>query len=252
MATTTAEPDRSTSTARSIGTLGRRERRREEIRGRLYRSALALFMTRGLQATTVKDITEAADVGKGTFFNYFPSKEHVLVLFYGQQRGRVEDALRAVRKGEPVRKALATLMRRLSEEAQHPALTRGFLQAIASSGVVSDLVMPQLQLRQQLYEQLLLVGQRRGEIRRDRPAAELARGLLELAFGTALFWSCRPKTPLPELLDANLDLICAASPRRPKPRRRTARRSVRRARQAGTRRRQRFVTPQTSSIPQRK
>lgn len=28
---------------------------------------------RGRHATTVKDITDAADVGKGTFFNYFPS-----------------------------------------------------------------------------------------------------------------------------------------------------------------------------------
>jgi hypothetical protein len=34
---------------------GRRERRRAEIRERLYRAAVQLFMTRGLQATRVKD-----------------------------------------------------------------------------------------------------------------------------------------------------------------------------------------------------
>ena len=52
---------------------GRRERRRLETRDRLYRAALELFGERGFLETTVEDITEAADVGKGTFFNYFPT-----------------------------------------------------------------------------------------------------------------------------------------------------------------------------------
>ncbi|MGA2719724.1 MAG: helix-turn-helix domain-containing protein [Candidatus Acidiferrales bacterium] len=52
---------------------GRRERRRTETRDRLFHSALKLFAERGYQETTVEAITEAADVGKGTFFNYFPT-----------------------------------------------------------------------------------------------------------------------------------------------------------------------------------
>ncbi|HLJ42079.1 MAG TPA: TetR family transcriptional regulator, partial [Candidatus Acidoferrales bacterium] len=53
---------------------GRRERRRTETRERIFRAALDLFAERGFMETTVEDITEAADVGKGTFFNYFPTK----------------------------------------------------------------------------------------------------------------------------------------------------------------------------------
>src|SRR5947199_9047713 len=60
----------------------RRTRRSAEIREKLFQSALSLIMRRGLQQTTVSDITEAADVGKGTFFNYFPTKEHVPVEVY--------------------------------------------------------------------------------------------------------------------------------------------------------------------------
>ena len=56
----------------------RRERHRSEIRERIFSSALRLFAEHGYLQTTVEDITEAADVGKGTFFNYFPTKEHVL------------------------------------------------------------------------------------------------------------------------------------------------------------------------------
>ena len=52
----------------------RRERRRVETRERIYRAALRIFAQRGYLETTVEDITDAADVGKGTFFNYFPTK----------------------------------------------------------------------------------------------------------------------------------------------------------------------------------
>ena len=48
-----------------------------------FSRALGLFAERGFMETTVEDVTEAADVGKGTFFNYFPTKEHVLAT-YGQ------------------------------------------------------------------------------------------------------------------------------------------------------------------------
>src|ERR1700746_2247979 len=76
---------------------GRRERHRLEIRDRLFRAALQLFAERGFLDTTVEDITEAADVGKGTFFNYFPTKEHVLATFGGERIAAVERALEKAR-----------------------------------------------------------------------------------------------------------------------------------------------------------
>src|SRR2546422_8324892 len=63
----------------STRSTSRRQRRSAEIRERLFRAALNLFAKKGFAETTVEDITEAADVGKGTFFNYFPSKEHILL-----------------------------------------------------------------------------------------------------------------------------------------------------------------------------
>jgi len=57
---------------------GRRERRHAETRQRLMRCALRLFADRGFADTSIEDITEAADVGKGTFFNYFQSRNRIL------------------------------------------------------------------------------------------------------------------------------------------------------------------------------
>src|ERR1700676_606300 len=93
--------------------VSRRERHRAEIRERLFRAALRLFAERGYLETTVEDITDAADDGQGSFFNYFPTKEHVLAT-YGEERLRViERALQPARSGAvPV----LTVMRALATE----------------------------------------------------------------------------------------------------------------------------------------
>src|SRR5246127_2706617 len=78
----------------------RRERRRLETRERLYRAALELFGERGFLETTVEDITEAADVGKGTFFNYFPTKEHVLATYGEERLAAIEQALEKARNAD--------------------------------------------------------------------------------------------------------------------------------------------------------
>ena len=58
--------------------VSRRERKKEETRERIFREAVKLFRHKGFEATTIDEISEKADVAKGTFFNYFPRKEAVL------------------------------------------------------------------------------------------------------------------------------------------------------------------------------
>ena len=54
------------------------QRRMQATRKRLLESALAMFAKHGIYQTTVEAITEAADVGKGTFYEYFPSKVSII------------------------------------------------------------------------------------------------------------------------------------------------------------------------------
>jgi AcrR family transcriptional regulator len=58
--------------------LGRRERRKLELRNRILEASIELFRDRGVSDTTVNDISERADVAQKTFFNHFPSKQHLL------------------------------------------------------------------------------------------------------------------------------------------------------------------------------
>lgn len=55
----------------------RGERRRRETRERLLRAAFRLFAERGVAAVAINEITEGADVGFGSFYNHFASKEAI-------------------------------------------------------------------------------------------------------------------------------------------------------------------------------
>jgi AcrR family transcriptional regulator len=59
-------------------TEGRQARRRERTRARLIAAARVLFARQGVDNTRINEITEEADVGFGSFYNYFESKEAIV------------------------------------------------------------------------------------------------------------------------------------------------------------------------------
>ncbi len=70
-------------------TVDRRARRRTETRGKLLEAARASFARQGIDATRINEITEGADVGFGSFYNYFESKDAIVAAV-------TEDATRAI------------------------------------------------------------------------------------------------------------------------------------------------------------
>jgi AcrR family transcriptional regulator len=58
-----------------------RERKKLQTRAAIINKAVELFNTQGFYNTSIDDIADAADVSRGTFFNYFGYKEAVIVEF---------------------------------------------------------------------------------------------------------------------------------------------------------------------------
>lgn len=61
---------------------GRRARQKNETRTRLLNTAIRMMTEQGFEALTVEAIAIAADVGKGTIYNYFRTKEDIVVAFF--------------------------------------------------------------------------------------------------------------------------------------------------------------------------
>jgi AcrR family transcriptional regulator len=178
--------------------MGRRERRAAETRLRLFRCALKLFAERGLPNVTVEDITEAADVGKGTFFNYFATKEHVLGVMAEIQLRKVrETAALGGRGTDSIHSVLHRLAQRLEEEpGRSPKLARALISSFLASESVRDLLKRHMLMGRKAIEGLVAEGQRRGEINPRVKKDKAAMQFLQCVIGTVLLWSLHEKPAL--------------------------------------------------------
>ena len=187
----------------------RRERRSLELRERLFRSALDLFAQKGFAETTVEDITNAADVGKGTFFNYFPSKDHILLAFGEMQLAKLRDALEEARhSSQPLPHYLRSLSERMTQEPmRNPAIVRALLLAYLSSTPVREAMLDMQKRVLAFHSEMIALGQQRGEIRDDLPAIELAQVFRQTIFGTLLMWTLYGDSTLQARIESAFNIL---------------------------------------------
>ncbi len=201
----------------------RRERKKEETRERIFKEAIRLFSKRGFAETTIDDITERADVAKGTFFNYFPRKESVLGYLSEQRLVDLEanaEAIFAAKK--PAREKLIDVYlraatayeadRELSRYVINELMARAFDVADEGTHAVrwNTLVFRALQMARDA-----------GELRTDVDEGRAAEMLTGIYYATIYTWvncdECPAGSPydfklLPELrirLELMLDGLMA-------------------------------------------
>lgn len=69
------------------------DKKKAQTKERIFLNAVDLFLQQGFERTTIEQITEKADVAKGTFFNHFPTKVDVLFYLSEQRMALMEDLL---------------------------------------------------------------------------------------------------------------------------------------------------------------
>jgi AcrR family transcriptional regulator len=182
---------------------GRRQRRAAETRLRLFRCALQLIAARGFPNVTVENITEAADVGKGTFFNYFATKDHVLGVMAEIQLGKVREAVAEARLSKwSIQAVLHRLMLRLAEEpGRSPDVSRALISSFLASEGVRKIIVGNMLEGHKMIADVVAAGQKRGEINPRLHKEKIATQLLQAQMGTILLWSAHGESALKEWIE---------------------------------------------------
>lgn len=171
--------------------LPRRERKKIETKEKIFKAALSLFLEKGFENTTVEEITEKADVGKGTFFNYFPRKESVLIYLRERRMETIQEAFRETLSEDL---AIEVILKRIfeilaQEDAKEKPLVKWIVvQSFKSREPVKEEVNERQPYFRSLLERLIDKGQRRGEIRREFKAFKLAEILEGIYFSSIFKW----------------------------------------------------------------
>lgn len=76
--------------------MDRFEKRRRRSRAALIDAAIELFQTKGVQATSLEQICERADVALRTFFNHFETREHLHETIARQRASQLAELFDAV------------------------------------------------------------------------------------------------------------------------------------------------------------
>ena len=93
----------------SQATTSRLQRRTARTRRKLLAAAKGMFCSRGVDATTIEEITERADLGKGTFYRYFDSKEDVVLALMEEALNRLIKLLRGGKEPQTLQEMLVQM-----------------------------------------------------------------------------------------------------------------------------------------------
>ncbi|MCU1311292.1 MAG: transcriptional regulator [Candidatus Angelobacter sp.] len=195
---------------------GRRQRRREETEQRILSAAVRLFEKQGYTSTTVEQITEAADVGKGTFFNYFPSKDHILLSLFGMLRVEFDHLEREAREVTDVRAHLRAFARRIVTAHGRPNILRNVIGIAMTEPLIGTAFESLVKRARGAVTRILEQGLRMNQVRTDVPVEILARNFQQFIFGTQVLYSINGgKEDLQEWLDAMFELFWNGAATRP-------------------------------------
>lgn len=178
--------------------IGRVEKRKKDTRQRIAHAALELFARQGIDATTIAEISEAADIGKGTFFTYFPTKEDVFVEVGTLILERIAVALQSAELSGPA--SAAQLLERallpgIEWHQANPPLSRLSVAVMMRQKDALDRRDPSLGAYAELIASIIEGGKASGELRADADTEAAVDLLIGLYLMGILDWHQRGAQP---------------------------------------------------------
>lgn len=175
--------------------------------GEIMQVALNLFVQKGFTETSMREIAEAAGVGKSTLYDYFPSKDEILISYVTEEVEQLlADARNIIAQEISVTEKFRLIMRKQLEY-----MLANKLQNLKISYETQRLSMESLQRIQKhryAYQDLLVdlmrQGIQQGEFRPVNPMLAI-RGMYALL--TTAVYTSRPTGSMDEMLADAYDII---------------------------------------------
>lgn len=188
---------------------GLRERKKRAVRQTLYDTALTLFRREGFDAVPVSAICAEAGVAKGTFFNHFPTKDHVLLEWY-ERMASTGNAMQPV-QGSALERLIALTDGFFDIALADADLWRAKQQRAALSADFREAEMASDARTKTVIEALVKDAMADGELRGDLDAKALGDLILAILTGSVHDWTLsNGKLNIKALVRQRLEtLICA-------------------------------------------
>jgi len=155
---------------------GLRERKKARLRQQIIDTSIRLFRKRGYENTRVDDIVQLLEISQPTFFRYFPSKDAVLREVGRRGFACIKEHLETeLSNGASTAERLRRMYHTMASEVESD---RPLWRAVVLSGAMDPVRSPEMRRPEEiavsLLRDILVEGQRRGEITRSLPVAHLA------------------------------------------------------------------------------
>ena len=187
--------------------LTRTQKRKKKTRERIFRVAMELFERKGFENTTVAEITEAADIGKGTFFTYFPTKE---AIFRQPGEMAMENMSIAAQDGLDAGQPLAEILKNvLTASADWHATNKSISRQMSKSSFAFSMDDPSSNKGRliDMLTQLVETGQKNGQFNPKLNTRDAAIVLAGMYFTVITIWAYSESGSLRERMESSANVV---------------------------------------------
>ena len=171
------------------------EQAAKDVREAIIVESTRLFLANGFRGTSVKEITEAAGIARGTLYWYFPSKDEILVTIFRRFESEFLDGLIAAveRRSGGLRDKFKIFIKYTTEYARDNrqlsvAFTTLLGEMVGSNTEAEKVVRGIYERYLHFVERMLEDGKRDGSVSEDLDSSIYAHIIIASNSGMLLEW----------------------------------------------------------------
>ncbi len=196
-----------------INHVSRRERKKASVRSKIIDTAIELFGKHGIDQVTIEHIADVADLGKGTLYNYFKTKEDIVVAYMVEKEQAIQENMADIASAPGTLAEVLTkyVQQEFRMKRKYHKFVRVFLAQMfaRTEQFLPAMVEMQESIDTNLSALFSRVGER-GLLRKDVPLPELIMIFKTIQLGLTALWAVEgpPFHITNQLIGQEIRLFC--------------------------------------------